>query len=157
VHTVLTVLRSLSIASSGVLVGGMLIELVVVIPLLRDLGPIDAPRALRICTPRALRTQPAISISAIWAGIGIVVAAHWTDVATWRVALTVAGVLLLMGGAAVTLGLYLPKDKGLRALDATNPDVAEFGRLLQGMNRWNNTRLALNLAGFVCFIEAALL
>jgi hypothetical protein len=156
-HTVLATLQSINLVCAGMMVGGMAIEQVVVLPLVRELGPADGPRAMRIGTPRALRIQPPLGVLATSSGIVVLVAAwHWNALADWRLALTFAGVVLFIAGASVALALYLPTDRDLRALDSGTVDDGEFVRLVRRITRLNGARLVLHFTGFLCFIEAAL-
>jgi uncharacterized membrane protein len=154
VDALVAILRSVSIVCVGLLCGGAMLELALLIPLLRRLGPATGTDALRFLTPRALKFQPVFGFVSAWTGTGVLIAWPWTTLRPWSAGLTIAGALSIFAGAAVTLWLYLPADRRLRRLDSASP-AAEYTHWLGRMELWNGARLVAFVAGFVCYVEAA--
>lgn len=148
------ILRALNLVSCGSLVGIVLSEAFIILPLVRSLPLAEGVTALRFAGARAWRLAPACGATAWLSGIAVAALLPWRDPNSSAI-LTLAGDVLMGAAVLVTYGPYVAVDKwirGLHASDAPTEAPARFHRLA----RLHALRTAFYTFAFVCFTTAAL-
>jgi Domain of unknown function (DUF1772) len=156
VDVLVDALRSVCLVGGAVLVGGMIMEYMLILPTQRQIPAADAARAFKIMSPIAWRYLPACGALTVTSAIALLVVWHWHSFPADAVGLTIAGIACFLPAVAVNLGLYLRADRDARAWTVESGD-AEFHRLLERMAGLHTIRMALFGVGYVCFVIAAVL
>jgi hypothetical protein len=147
-------LRVLNVGLGAVLVGGMIMEVALILPTLRRLSGAATVRALQVMGPIAWRYLPVCGVGSTLAAIAtIVLGPRFNDAV---VLLTSAGVVISMAGMAVNLTLYLPLERQMRGWSPDAPP-AELPAALARVTRIHTARTTLFSLGFVCYVVAAVL
>jgi hypothetical protein len=107
------IFRTFNLVGAGTLVGIVIAEAVIILPLVRSFPSFEGVGALRFAGARAWRLAPACGAVAWISGIVIAVLWPWHRL-TLSAALTVAGDVLMGAAVAVTYGPYVTIDKCLR-------------------------------------------
>jgi hypothetical protein len=146
---------TINLVSAGALVGIVLSELVIILPLVRRLPAADGVSGLRFAGFRAWRFAPYLGAIAWLSGIVMLAIWPWHSVST-AAASVVVGVAFWTLAVVVTFAWYFPVDASIRGLsvDAAHSEAApRFRRLAQ----FHALRTAFYTAGFVCFALGAAL
>lgn len=147
-------LRVLNVVLGSVLVGGMIMEVALILPTLRRLSGSATVRALQIMGPIAWRYLPVCGVGSTLAAIAtIVLRPRFEEPA---VLLTTVGAIVSMTGMAINLTLYLPLERKMRAWSPDAPPAelpAELGRA----TRIHTARTTFFSLGFVCYVVAAVI
>src|SRR5882672_1920210 len=138
----------------AVLVGGMIMEFMLVLPTQRQIPAADAARAFRIMSPIAWRYLPVCGALSVVSAIALLVVWHWHSFAAAVTGLTIAGLACFLPAVATNLGLYLRADRAPRAWTPESGE-AEFHRLLAYMSKLHLVRMTLFVTGYACFVVAA--
>lgn len=150
----MAVLRVVNVVLGGVLVGGMVMELALILPALRQLPPSSTVTALQVMGPRAWRYLPVCGFgSTVTAVALLVLAPRFGEPA---VQVTTAGAALSTAGMLVNLTRYLPVERRMRGWSREAPPP-ELPVELARATRIHVTRTVLFGAGFVCYAVAAVL
>lgn len=150
------VLRTVNLLCGAVLVGGMIMEFMLILPTQRRIPPADAARAFKIMSPIAWRYLPVCGALSVMSAIALLVVWHWHSFPAAATGLTIAGLALFIPAVATNLGLYLRADRAARAWMPEDGE-AEFQRLLERMASLHTIRMVLFVTGFACFVVAAVL
>jgi hypothetical protein len=146
------IFRTFNLVGAGTLVGIVIAEAVIILPLVRSFPSFEGVGALRFAGARAWRLAPACGAVAWISGIVIAVLWPWHRL-TLSAALTVAGDVLMGAAVAVTYGPYVTIDKCLRGLVAS--EVPEdVPALFRRMAFLHALRTTLYVLAFVCFVLA---
>jgi hypothetical protein len=156
VNALVDVLRSVNLSFGAVLVGGMIMEFLLILPTQRQIPAADAARAFRIMSPVAWRYLPVCGALSVTSAFALLVVWHWHSFPAAATGLTIAGLACFVPAVAVNLGLYLRADHAARAWKPEDGE-AEFHRLLGRMSKLHTIRMVLFVTGFVCFVIAAVL
>jgi hypothetical protein len=151
------VVQLVNLSFGAVLVGGLVMEAAVILPLVGRLGPRAGLQAMRILAPRALAYQPACSVGMIASGLVLLLLGTLGDDADGTVVgfLTAAIVLGFMGAAA-SLGVYLPAERTFRGQDdSVSDEECEHSR--RRFRDAHYLRAVPFWSAFLCFVVAALL
>ena len=151
---VVDVLRALNLLGGGALVGVVLAEAVVILPLVRSRPPADGVAAIRFAGERAWPVASACGATSWLSGIAVAVLL-WSDGVSASGVLTLAGALLTAVAVGVTFLPYLAVDKRVRSLSAAAAPL-EAPALLQRMAELHTLRTSFYALGFVCFTVGAL-
>jgi Domain of unknown function (DUF1772) len=148
-------LSALYLVCGGVVVGIVVSELVIMLPLARTLPPADALSVLQFAGFRAWRLAPYSGATAWLSGIAVLALWPWDTISAGTL-LTVAGVACWTSAVIVTFTLYLPTDVRIRRL---SPDAApaEMPSLLRRASRFHAVRTTFFTTGFVCFVLGVVL
>lgn len=155
-NALVDVLRTVNLLGGAVLIGGMIMEFMLILPTQRQIPAADAARAFRIMSPIAWRYLPVCGALTVIAAIALLVLSGWHDFAGEVIGLTIAGIACFVPAIATNLGLYLRADQAARAWTPERGD-AEFNGLLARMAGLHTIRMVLFGAGYVCFVVAAVL
>jgi hypothetical protein len=147
-------LRVLNVALGAVLVGGMIMEVALILPTLRRLSGEATVRALQIMGPIAWRYLPVCGVGSTLAAIATIVLRPRFDEPI--VLLTAVGVAVSMTGMAINLTLYLPLERQMRAWSPDAPP-AELPETLSRVTRIHTARTTFFGLGFLCYVVAAVL
>ena len=147
-------LRVVNLLLGAVLVGGMIMEVALILPTLRRLSGEATVRALQIMGPIAWRYLPVCGVGSTLAAIATIVLEPRFGEAVVR--LTTVGVVTSMTGMAVNLTLYLPLEREMRAWSPQAPP-AELPAALARVTRIHIARTTLFGFGFALYVVAAVL
>lgn len=150
----MAVLRIVNVVLAAVLVGGMIMEVALILPTLRRLPAPATVKALQVMGPIAWRYLPFCGVGATLAAIGTIVLEPRFDDPV--VQLTTAGVVSSMSGMLVNLTLYLPLERRMRGWSAEAPP-AELPDALRRSTQIHTVRTTLFTVGFVLYAVAAVL
>jgi hypothetical protein len=124
---------ALTLVSGGVLVGIVVVELVIILPLVRTLPPADGVSALRFAGFRAWRLAPYSGAAAGCSAVALLALWPWHTVSAAPL-LTMAGIAFWTLAVVVTFAWYFPVDarvRGLSAEDALAEAPSQLHRLAQ--------------------------
>lgn len=150
---VVDALRLLNLVSGGALVGLVLAEAIVILPLVRSLTPADGVAALRFTGARGWRVAPACGATS-W-GCGLLIAALWPwEGVSASAALTLAADACMAVAVGVTFLPYIAVDKRIQALSpaAASMEAPVLFRRMAGLHALRTSFYGL---AFVCFAVAA--
>ena len=89
-NALVDVLRTTNLMFGAVLVGGMIMEFMLILPTQRQIR-LDAARAFRIMSPIAWRDLPVCGASSVISAIALLVVWHWHSFTAAVIGLTIAG------------------------------------------------------------------
>lgn len=149
------VLHGVNVLAGAVLIGALVTERLLILPLVRSLPPDRGQAVLQTLSPRAWRAFPVfggLMTASAFAVLGLALVESELD----EPANVVMLVATLATGIAFlsNVGLYLRADRGARAL-AADRVVDEFPRSLERLSTFNDLRLALFAFAYVLFVVAA--
>jgi hypothetical protein len=150
------VLRIANLMFGAVLVGGMIMEFMLILPTQRQIPAADAARAFKIMSPIAWRYLPVCGALSVISAIALLVAWHWHSFTAAAIGFTIAGLGFFLPAVATNLTLYLRADRDARAWTPESGET-EFHRLLARMSNLHTIRMILFVSGFACFVVAAVL
>jgi hypothetical protein len=156
VDALVDVLRTVNLLAGAVLVGGMIMEFMLILPVQRRIPAADAARAFRIMSPIAWRYLPVSGALCMTTAIALLVLTVAHEFPGEVTALTAAGVACFVPAVVTNVGFYLRADRDARAWAPERGD-AEFTRLLARMASLHTIRMVLFGAGYACFVLAAVL
>jgi hypothetical protein len=156
VNALVDVLRTVNLLGGAVLIGGMIMEFMLILPVQRQIPAADAARAFKIMSPIAWRYLPVCGALSVIAAIVLVILSAWHDFEGEVIAFTLAGIACFVPAIIANLGFYLRADRDARAWTPDRGD-AEFDRLLARMAGLHSIRMLLFGVGYVCFVVAAVL
>lgn len=148
------VFRGLNLFLGGLVAGGMLFELLVVLPAARSLQPGELVPVHRSTAHRSLPFTLASAISSGIAAIVVLILEHdFGHASAW---LTVIGILVLACGGASTVTLYVPAYKASEGLSG-NATPEQAADVLARWSRAQRVRTTFYAGGFALFVCAAVL
>lgn len=148
-------LSAVNLVTGGVVVGMVVAELVIILPLIRKLDPAEGIPALRFASFRAWRLAPYFGAVSGFSGIAVLALWPWRGVSAAAL-LTIVGAIFWVLGVAVTFAWYRPMDTGIRSLLA-HAAPTEAPLLFHRMAQFHALRTAFYAAGFACFALGAVL
>ncbi|MFY9578615.1 MAG: hypothetical protein WAQ33_04765 [Gaiellaceae bacterium] len=108
---------------SGLVVGIVLFEHVIILPLVCSQEPGRGVATLQFVAARAWRLGPTFGVTAGLSGVSLLALWPWHAFPT-AAAFTLGGVVVFLGGGVVTFALYYPADAGFRGLSAETAPAA---------------------------------
>jgi hypothetical protein len=147
--------RTLNIVFGAPLVGALIAEYALILPLIRRLPAPMGIESLRFVSARAWRWTPLCGQISIFSGTAIVVLWPWDHDSPAAVT-TVVGVALSYTAILVTYVWYRPADRSVRALSLT-AEPTEVQARLRAMAQYHAIRTVFYVAGFVCFVLGVVL
>ena len=132
-NALVDVLRTANLIFGAVLVGGMIMEFMLILPTQRQIPAADAARAFRIMSPIAWRYLPLCGALSFNSAVALLVVWHWHSFTAAVAGLTIAGLACFLPAVATNLGLYLRADRATRAWTPESGE-AEFHRLFARMS-----------------------
>ena len=148
------IFRALNLAFGAPLVGALIAEQTLILPLIRRLHPADGVAALDFVSSRAWKWTPVCGQISVFSGTAVIALWRWDR--SSAAALTIAGAALSYVAILITYAAYRPADRRVRGLPA---DVAPgpAHAAMRTMARLNAIRTVFYAAGFVCFVLAVVL
>jgi uncharacterized membrane protein len=148
------IFRGLNLFLGGVLSGGMLFELLVVLPMARPLPFGELVPVHRHTAHRSLPFTLANGVASGVAAIVVLILEHdFGHASAW---LTLIGIVVLLCGAASTVTLYLPVYKTTDGLEGeATADLA--ADVLKRWSRAQRVRTMFYTGAFALFVSAAVL
>jgi hypothetical protein len=148
-------LSAVNLVTGGVVVGIVVADLVIILPLIRQLEAANAVSALRFAGSRAWRLAPYSGAAAWFSAVAVIAIWPWHS-SSAAALLTIAGLALWTVAVVVTFAWYFPVDARIRGL-TPNAAPAEAPSLFQRLAQLLLLRTTFFFAGFVCFVLGAVL
>lgn len=152
----LAALRFANLLFGAVLLGSMIMEFRMIMPLVRHLPEATAHQVLRFLSPIALRYVPQSGQISMAGALGIVALWPVQDLPLATGLLTVVGILLTLPAIFITYRWYLPTDARLREMPL-DPVPADSAHVMERMSRLHTVRATFYSLGFVAFVLAAVI
>jgi hypothetical protein len=143
----LEILRIAALVCGAVVVGGVLAEAAILLPLLRTLVPENALRAFRYIGPRAFATY--VPCALITSFALTLMLFQWSTLGDASQRLLLPALALQWAAVATTVVLYVPLQTKLRTAESPPPD---YQRILGRAVAANASRTAMFLAAWLLLV-----